>query len=68
MKTGLQRLSAVWWGIWGLVGIAVIVLSVTGNSNSAGATSAVGAGVVACAYALHRVTCWVIAGFFAPET
>jgi hypothetical protein len=66
MKTGLQRISAVWWGFWGLIGVIVIGAAVIGASRSPGPTFAIGAGIVVGAYALHRVTCWVIDGFFAP--
>jgi hypothetical protein len=68
MKTGLQRLSAVWWGLWGLVGAIVIVAALVGGGAHPWGGAGIGAAIVACAYALHRVTCWVIAGFFAPTS
>lgn len=65
VRQGLERISAVWWGLWGLLfaGLAVAGLIEDGELKLLFA----GMGGIALVYAAHRVTCWVIAGFFAPQ-
>ena len=61
-RTGLERISAVWWGFWALL------TGVYGVYMFFEATPAFGAGVLFLGlpslYAAHKLTCWIIAGFF----
>jgi hypothetical protein len=69
IQRGLERVSAVWWGLWALVCLIVLGSALVGEAPSAGrffvSVVSVSAGVVI--YLAHRLTCWVIAGFFAPR-
>ncbi len=68
IKRGLERVSAVWWGFWALVCLVVLVFELFGEGPLAerffvGLASVSAGGAI---YLAHRLTCWVIAGFFAP--
>lgn len=65
IQLGLQRVSAVWWGLWGLLGLVIFGAGIFGQPQS---LAHVGGGFCAMvvAYIAHRVTCWIVTGFF-PE-
>lgn len=64
-RLGLHRISAVFWGWWGLV--ALFVGSVILYQNGSGSETAEMVGMciaaVAGCYIGHRLTCWVVDGF-----
>lgn len=62
---GLRRISAVFWSVPALVfgGIFVYVAFEEGRSD-APAMLGTALLIVAGMYLAHRVTCWIIAGFF----
>ncbi len=63
IQRGLERVSAAWWGFWGLLFLSLSALSLLeGRLEEGLGLAAFGAAV----YLLHRLTCWVVAGFFAP--
>lgn len=62
-QIGLERVSAVWWGLWGLVGLVVFGAGIFGQPQSLAQVGA-GFGIMVVAYILHRITRWVVAGFF----
>jgi hypothetical protein len=68
VQRGLERISAVWWGLFGACGIVLFVAAVF-NPDRADRISVTASGAIlaACAYAAHRITCWIVAGFFAPR-
>jgi membrane-associated phospholipid phosphatase len=67
-QNGLQRISAVWWGFWGLLaGLAMFGSPFTQASDKWDIAGMGAAGLVA-AYIAHRITCWIVAGFFAPRS
>lgn len=66
-QLGLERVSAVWWALWGLASAALIVEAFTERQFNF-PLMALGAGLMVCAYAAHRLTCWVVAGFFARRS
>jgi hypothetical protein len=68
LQKGLERVSAVWWGLWALLGAVLLGAAVFGEGLDRGVTAGFGVFVLVAAYIAHRVTCWVIAGFFAPRT
>lgn len=66
-KSGLERLSAVWWGLWGVffAGISLYLLI----DDRARTINTFGGFAIAIVCVLaHRVSCWIIRGFFAPKT
>jgi hypothetical protein len=66
-KAGLERISLVWWGFWMIcaAGLAVFGLF-EGAPTERVHIFLIGALGIALAYAAHRLTCWVLAGFFSP--
>ena len=56
---GLQRVSAVFWGVVGLFFAAAIPAIPANGGEKLYALAALG-----CAYGLHWLTCWMISGFF----
>jgi hypothetical protein len=69
IQQGLERISAVWWGFWGLLaasmmGVAVFAYPAGGRVE----VFLLGIGGAVAAYAAHRITCWIVAGFFAPRS
>lgn len=68
IRTGLERISAVWWGFWGLLGAIAMGAAVFGASNNFVGVFGTGIGGMVAAYLLHRLTCWVISGFFTAES
>lgn len=64
IKEGLERISAVWWGFCGfaIAGIGVVIAFdgqvLVGLCFMIGALFAAG---------FHRLTCWIIAGFFTKK-
>lgn len=65
IRFGLERLRAVWWGMWGLLcGITGMYVFVRDRDDE---------GLLILLtlipiYLLHRLTCWVISGFFTVRT
>jgi len=68
IQKGLERVSAVWWGLWGLFAAFVVGAALINGSSDGGELFLSGVGGMIAAYAAHRVTCWVVAGFFAPRS
>lgn len=66
IRTGLERVSAIWWGLCALVWGAFIAADFgAGNFDMLGTTIA----VAVVLYLLHRGTCWVVRGLFSdPAT
>lgn len=69
IRLGLERISAVWWGFWGLLAGTMLLAflfktDVTDRWEMAG----MGAAGLVGAYLAHRLTCWVIGGFFTVRT
>jgi hypothetical protein len=64
IRLGLERISAVWWGFWGLLGAIAVGAAVVSASNNTAGIFWTGLGGMVAAYLLHRLTCWVIGGFF----
>lgn len=69
MREGLRRVSAVFWGFWVVFLLIMAVASlITGNRTVEGVGTALPAFIAAAlAYGAHRLTCWVIDGFFAGK-
>lgn len=67
-QRGLERISAVWWSIWGLVGVLLLGATVLGYSEDLAFTGGIGLFFVVGSFLAHKVTCWVVAGFFAPRS
>lgn len=68
MREGLRRVSAVFWGFWGLIATLLIVGGWLGILISHNNSDDLWLYVMAAAsFVLHRLTCWVIDGFFAQK-
>lgn len=67
VQNGLERISVVWWGLCGALAALMIGAGVLGNTSDTGLTG-LGVGGLVAAYVAHRITCWIIAGFFAPRS
>lgn len=69
IRRGLQRISAVWWSLvflFGMAGASAVAYDKFRANNTGGGVEALFIGLVAAsvvALGLHKVTCWVIAGF-----
>lgn len=63
-QRGLERISVVGWGLLAFAFTAVAIEFMNGRKFSA-ALGMLGMAVVS--YGAHRVTCWIIGGFFAPK-
>jgi hypothetical protein len=69
VQRGLERVSAVWWGMWGLMAAGMLIAGVVGTDRlGRGEMVASGAGGLVACYVAHRITCWIVAGFFGPRT
>lgn len=67
-QQGLRRLSLIGWGFWGVLFCAMFIAGLTPNTSDRDLMLFGGlAGVVGCFFA-HKLTCWVLAGFFAPRS
>jgi len=63
-RLGLHRVSAVFWGFWGVVAALGVAFGASrGGTTEIAVISAVG--VVFC-YAAHRLCCWIVDGFIRP--
>lgn len=63
---GLERISAVWWGFLGLLaGISLLAPFWKGFD---GELFGMGVAGLIGSYLGHRLTCWVISGFFAVRS
>lgn len=62
-NTGLKRISAVFWGFWALFFGSMIVGQLLGQITSADSAAYLFL-TFPVLYALHRVNCWIIDGFF----
>lgn len=68
VQRGLERVSAVWWGWWGLLaGILLVSVLFKWEVSDRWEIVGIGLGGVIGAYVAHRVTCWILAGFFSPR-
>jgi hypothetical protein len=70
-QRGLERMSAVWWGFWAaaaLVGVGAFAFQPAIDLAQRVGIVGVALGGALFTYAAHRITCWVIAGFFAPRS
>ncbi len=56
---GLQRISAVWWGF-----IGILFVAVSSNDWKGDAKLYAPVAILAGAYGLHWLTCWIVKGFF----
>lgn len=67
IQVGLNRISAVFWGFWALFfaiwGLALIFI----NESSEWQLGLAALAALVPVYVAHRVTCWIVAGFFAPR-
>lgn len=69
-QQGLRRLSAVFWGFWALVAVVFVIAICSdyvrseGFAYALGYGTAVGGFLVGIIVLAHRLTCWVIGGFF----
>jgi hypothetical protein len=68
IEQGLRRISAVWWGLWGALAAFMLGVALFGSGSDRGVIGTFGAIGLVAAYMAHRLTCWVIAGFFAPRS
>lgn len=69
LQNGFERVSAVWWGFWGLLALAVLAAAILIPwASDRGVLAGLGLAGIVAAYVAHRITCWVIAGFFAPRS
>lgn len=66
IQSGLERVSAVWWGFWGLLAALAIVGGLFGARDMG--LVGIGLGGLVAVYVAHRLTCWIVAGFFAPRS
>ncbi|WP_074578029.1 hypothetical protein [Polaromonas sp. JS666] len=68
IKLGLERISVVWWGLWAVLAL-LTGASLIFSSASAGDTMIgfVLLGALIPIYIAHRLTCWIIAGFFGSK-
>lgn len=67
IRLGLERISAVWWGFWGLLAAAMVVVPLFVDTGDK--LAVIGSGVLGLVftYLAHRLTCWVIAGFYTTK-
>lgn len=63
LSKGLQRVSAVFWGLCGLF-FLVLALNLGEGKLSDLLTLA---GLLAGLFALHWLTCWIVRGFFGND-
>ena len=68
LQCGFERVSAIWWGLWGLGGVLMFAAAVFGESSDRLQLAMIGGGLGIGAYIAHRITCWIVAGFFAPRS
>lgn len=70
MQRGLERISAVWWGTWIALGSVLAVASFLGYGSSQYESTLLmwlGVGGAVGALVAHKLTCWVIRGFFTHD-
>lgn len=67
IQLGLQRISAVWWGFWGLLAFVAMVGSPFTQASDKWQISGAALAALVAIYLAHRVTCWIVAGFFSPR-
>lgn len=67
-QLGLERLSAVWWGFWGLLGAVATIGAPFTEASDKWQISGLGAGVLVTTLIAHKITCWVLAGFFSSRS
>lgn len=65
-QLGLMRISVVWWSFWAILSVALGLAGLFGSSGSS-RESLLMIGAILPIYLLHKVTCWIIAGFFASR-
>ena len=72
VQQGLGRLSAAWWGFWCVaLAIAAVGLAIAGAFNKDIDVFGMAAGsafMSALSFGAHKLTCWIVAGFFSPRS
>lgn len=63
-RNGLKRISAVFWGFWGLLDLLIAIYA----AKTEPFQGLIGLAILIPIYLLHKLTCWVIAGFFSSES
>lgn len=66
LQLGLRRISAVFWGWWAFVAAAYGFIGVA-DGGPINDRLLIGFGIFVCLgllFLAHKITCWVIAGFF----
>ncbi len=66
IQLGLERISAVWWGFWGLMAVGVLASAVFSPGDRL-LFLGMGTGGIVVAYVAHRLTCWFVSGFFVAK-
>lgn len=66
-RKGLERISAVWWGLWGFLAAATLVGTMFSNSADRMLLAGIGTVGIIATYGAHRLTCWILDGFFSPR-
>lgn len=64
-REGLHRVSAVFWGFWGILAITFAAVGIFQGMSMSDGPLLVGlslAALVFC-YVAHRITCWLVNGF-----
>lgn len=64
IQRGLERISAAWWGFFGLLAALAFVGGVIAQDWW---LAGIGFGCIVASGVAHRVTCWVLSGFFSPS-
>lgn len=68
IKTGLERVSAVFWCIPALAMCALGVAILLESSGQRAQGGVLILGGILVPFVAHKITCWIIAGFFAPPS
>ena len=73
-RLGLRRISATWWSFCGVMAVGLTIILSLDHAREQGMAYASGYGVVVGGFLLglivlaHKVTCWIIEGFFSAKT
>ena len=67
VQLGLQRLSLAWWGLWTSTGFVLLGAAAFGNGADRGWSAGLGLALIAGSVVAHKITCWIVAGFFPPR-
>lgn len=66
IKLGLERISVVWWGLWAAIAFFSGASLVFSSDNDRQIGLLFLAALIPI-YIAHRLTRWIISGFFAPR-